>query len=202
MTFLRTTLIGGVVFLVPISVLILIFGKAYKLMVRVSEPLSRWLPVETIAGIAKANLLALIAIILVCFVAGLLYKSRIMSRLVRSLESGFLNLIPGYIFIKGFTDGLVDDDEEHLTPIMVRFDDAWQVAFQVEVLADNRVVLFLPGAPNPWSGSIMIMSEDRVQPIETTMAGAIRNLRSLGRGSRELLSTVIIDKNSTPFEQL
>ena len=187
-------------FLIPISICVLILGKAHKVMVKLAAPLADWLPIDTVGGVAKANLLAVIAIVVVCFVAGLLSKSRLASRLVESLESGFLQSIPGYTVIKGLTGGLAGDDEENqLTPVLARFDDAWQVAFRVEHLADGRVVLFMPGAPDPWSGSLMIMEEERVQPLDRTMAAAVRNVRALGRGSSELLSIETIDeKGKTP----
>jgi uncharacterized membrane protein len=189
MNFIKTTLIGGILFLIPISICVLIIGKAYKVMVRLAAPLADWLPIDTVGGIAKANLLAVIAIVAVCFAAGLLSRSRLASRLIESLESGVLHSIPGYTFIKGLTGGLAGDDEEtHLAPVLARFDDAWQIAFQVEHLSDGRIVLFIPGAPDPWSGSLMIMSDDRVQPLDRTMAAAVRNIRALGQGSSELLS--------------
>ena len=189
MKFFKTTLIGGFLFLLPVSVCVLILGKAYRVMVRLAAPLADWVPVDTVGGIAKANLLAVIAIVAVCFAAGLLAKSRFASRLVEKLESGFLQSIPGYTFIKGLTGGLAgDDEEEQLAPVLAKFDDAWQVAFRVEHLTDGRVVLFIPGAPDPWSGSLLIMDEERVQPLDRTMAATVRNLRALGRGSGELLS--------------
>ena len=189
MKFLKTTLTGGIVFLLPVSVLLLILGKMHEVMVKLAAPLARWLPVDTVAGIAKADLLAIIAVVVLCFVAGLLSRSRLASRLVESLESRVLHSIPGYAFIKGLTGGLAGgNDEDNLSPVLARFDDAWQVAFRVEDLSDGRVVLFVPGAPDPWSGSIVIMSEGRVQSLDHTMAAVVRNLRALGRRSSELLS--------------
>jgi uncharacterized membrane protein len=79
--------------------------------------------------------------------------------------------------------------ERQLAPVLARFDDAWQVAFRVEKLADGRSVLFIPGAPEPWSGSLVIMEEERVQPLQQTMAAVVRNLRALGQGSDKLLSS-------------
>ena len=105
MNFIKTTLIGGIVFLIPISICVLILGKAHKVMVRLAEPLADRVPIDTVLGVAKANLLAIIAIVLVCFLAGLLSRSRLVSRWVESLESGILYSIPGYTFIKGLAGG-------------------------------------------------------------------------------------------------
>jgi uncharacterized membrane protein len=195
MNFLKTTLIGGIVFLIPISICVMILGKAHKIMVRLAAPLADWVPIDSVLGVAKANLLAVIGIVVICFVAGVLSKSRLASKLVESLESGILYSIPGYTFIKGLAGVLAGNKEEnHLSPVLARFDDAWQVAFQVEKLDDGRSVLFIPGAPDPWSGSIVIISEERVQLLDRTMAAAVRNLRALGRGSSDLLSTGFLDE--------
>lgn len=189
MKFLKTTLIGGFVFLVPISVLIFIIGKAYEIMVRLSEPAARWVPVDTVAGIAKANILALVAIVAICFLAGLISRSRLASRAVGNLEARFLNAIPGYSFIKGVTGGMVgiEEEESQPSPVLARFDDAWQIAFITERLGDGRVVVFVPGAPEPWPGSLLIMEEARIQPIDQSATEALRYIRALGRECREIL---------------
>ena len=190
MNFLKTTVLGGIMFLIPISVVVLILGKVYHLMARIAAPLANWIPIDEVGGIAKANLLAIIVMVLVCFLAGLASKSRLAARLVDSLESGLLQFIPGYAFFKGMTGTVAGDhDQAQLAPVLARFDDSWQVAFQADKLADGRVVLYIPGAPNPWSGSLVVVSEGRVQPLDRTMAAVVRNLRALGRGSGELLST-------------
>lgn len=184
-------------FLIPFAIVVVILGKVHRVMAKLLAPLAGLLPLDTIVGFAEADLLAVIAIVIVCFVAGLMSKSRLASRLVESLESGLLQFVPGYIFIKGLTGGLAGDNEENqMAPVLARFDDSWQVAFRVEQLADRRVVLFIPGAPNTWSGSLVIMDEERIQPLTQTMASAIRNLSSLGRGSDELLSEADVNAKS------
>jgi uncharacterized membrane protein len=188
MKFLKMTVIGGIVFLVPIIIVVIIVGKAFAIMTKLASPLAAWLPIDSVGGIALANLLAAAAIVVVCFVAGLVARSPFAVRTVESLESGVLSVIPGYAFIKGLTGSLTGGEEEkELAPVLARFDDAWQVAFQVERTADGRVVVYIPGAPDPWSGAVFVMTADRVEPLERTMAAAVRNIRSLGRGSAELL---------------
>ena len=61
--FLVTTLIGGAVFLVPVGVVLYIGYQAVLIMMLVAEPLARWINVDTVGGIALANLIALAAVI-------------------------------------------------------------------------------------------------------------------------------------------
>jgi uncharacterized membrane protein len=189
MNFLKTTFLGGIVFLIPIAVVVVILGKVLGVMVKLTAPLADLLPLDTFAGVAVVNLLAVIVIVLICFVAGLISKSRFTSRLVESLDSGLLQFVPGYAFFKGLTGEMAGKSEEtQLAPVVVRFDESWQIAFRVETLADRRVVLFLPGAPDAKSGSIQIVEEERVQPLNQTMSATVRHLKALGRESSKFFS--------------
>ena len=65
MHFLKATLIGGVAFLIPVVVLMVVFGKAFELMSRLAAPVQRFVPLELIGGIAVADLVAVLAMVLV-----------------------------------------------------------------------------------------------------------------------------------------
>jgi len=93
--------------------------------------------------------------------------------------------VPGYGFVKGFTDSIAQSDEESrgFKPVVARFDDNAQIAFEVERTPSGQVVLYLPGAPNPWGGSVVYVGADRVEPLDMSMPEAIRNIQHLGRGS-------------------
>jgi uncharacterized membrane protein len=50
--------------------------------------------------------------------------------------------------------------------VVVRFDDSWSIAFEIERVDDDRVAIFLPGAPDPWSGSMCVVTADRVALLQ------------------------------------
>jgi len=50
MKFLKTTVIGGVLFLVPIVVLTIVRAKAYGFMMAVAEPMAEFVPLEKSAA--------------------------------------------------------------------------------------------------------------------------------------------------------
>jgi uncharacterized membrane protein len=187
-TFLKTTVVGGIVFLVPIIILVMILGKAFGIMSQLAAPLADWIPTDTVDGIALANLLAVVAIIALCFLAGLIARSDRVSRAVEKLESNVLLSLPGYMFIKGLMGGLAGGDgETTMKPVLASFDDARQVAFEVERISGGQVVVYIPGAPDPWSGGLFVMEQERVEPLEISMTAAVKNIRTLGRGSTQML---------------
>lgn len=186
--FLKTTIIGGIVFLIPLIIIVAIIGKAFAIMEKVADPLSSMVPIDSVGGITIVNLIALSLILLVCFLAGLAARTVPAGKLVHFLESHILSHIPAYAFIKGMTASIAGaEDGTGMTAVLARLDEYSQVAFEIERVEGGNVIVYLPGAPNPWSGTVCVMTEDRIQPIDTTMMSAVQNIRHLGRGSGEFL---------------
>jgi uncharacterized membrane protein len=73
--FIRTTLIGGILFLLPIVVLIVVLGKAQTISGRIVAPVAERMPVPSVGGVAVARILAIVAIALFCFLAGLFART-------------------------------------------------------------------------------------------------------------------------------
>ncbi len=64
--FLKTMVVGGVLFLLPIVIFIAVIGKAIQLTDKLATPIARLLPVETIAGLAVVELIAVAILVLRC----------------------------------------------------------------------------------------------------------------------------------------
>lgn len=50
-SFIKTTVIGGLIFLIPFVIIVSILGKAIKTMVVVARPLDKMVQLESIGGI-------------------------------------------------------------------------------------------------------------------------------------------------------
>ena len=98
LNFLRATLVGGLLFLVPVIVLVAVVGKALEVAHKLTDPLAERLP---FAADDTPILLASVLLALVCFVMGLLAMTRPARIVVAWLETSFLSKIPGYVFLKG-----------------------------------------------------------------------------------------------------
>ena len=186
--FLKTTMVGGILFLVPIIIFIAVIGKALELTKKLAAPLSVLIPLDSIGNIAMVNLLALCIVLLICFLAGLAAKSTLARKSIGNLESRVLSKIPVYGLLKSKIDAIVQPEKtEGMKPVLARFDDSWQIAFEVERIQGGGVAIYLPGAPDPWSGSVCFVTEDRIQPLELTLLPVLRTLKGLGKGSNEQL---------------
>jgi uncharacterized membrane protein len=186
---IKSTLVGGALFLIPLVVIAVVLGKAYQLATLVAEPLSGVLPVHRVGGVVLADLLAVLVILLLCVVAGLLARLKVVADRVRRLDQAFIELVPGYAVAKSTLSGVADveDGARDVTPVLVRFDDYEQIAFEIERTTAG-VVVFLPGAPSAWSGASVLIAPERVTALDLPPHQVIGLLRVLGRGTATALA--------------
>ena len=189
--FIKTTAIGGLLFLVPMVVLAVILKKAYSIMLLVAVPLGRLIPIETIGGVALSNILAVLCIFVACFLTGLLAKSKPGKATFNLIDAKLLLFFPGYSYLKSLTSSFTDERDEGkvLKPIIAKLDDQSQLAFEVEHADDGTVVVYVPGAPDSRSGNVVYLTPDRVEPLDITFGEVTKSLRQFGRGSVAWLST-------------
>jgi len=194
--FIKTTIIGGLLFLVPVVVLIIVLAKAADLMLLVAEPLADFIPLDSIAGVAVANIIAVVVVLLICFIAGMVARRAFIQTTVESIENKVLSKLPGYVLIKGMLSGLQEHDAHTLHPVLISFNSAARIGLEIERLDDGRVVVMTPSSPNPWSGMVHIMAADRVQRLELPITAYMENVERFGQGTSELLRKTAGEANA------
>jgi uncharacterized membrane protein len=187
--FVLTTVIGGVLFLVPVVFLGMILAKAAGFMMVIAEPMAAWTPVDSIGGVALANLIAIAAVILLCFLAGLIARHALAGKFVKILESKVLINIPGYSMVKGIAGGFDASEKEGLKPVALQLGTAERVGFEMQKLPDGRSVIYIPSAPSPWSGITQVLPPEQVTYLDVPVTKIIEITESYGHGVGELLSS-------------
>jgi uncharacterized membrane protein len=146
------------------------------------------LPFQDVGGIALASLAAVLLVLLLCFGAGLLARAAAGRAFAARFENRLQTLYPRYSVIKAMSQGLHGAlGQSVLRPVMASFDDHQLMAFDMERLDDGRVVLYLPGAPDAWSGSVALVAADKVEPLDIDSAELAKALQGLGLGTAALL---------------
>ena len=187
--FLRATVGGGLFVLVPVVLISIVIGHAAQFAYEVIYPLVQWLPVKSISSVSLAFLLSIVALVLICFLAGLLARTAISRWFVGSLEQLILSFVPSYGLMKSMGQGWIGvTTEEPHQPVLVRLDDAAQLGFVMDTLADGRCVVFVLDVPTPWSGSLLFVEASRIEPLSITTKQAIECLRRLGVNASKILN--------------
>jgi uncharacterized membrane protein len=183
-----TTLIGGVVFLLPLIVVLYVLGQGLALAAHAVQPLVGLLPDKSVGGITFASVAALALLLLLCFGAGLLARAAAGQAFSARFEDKLQTLYPRYSVIKAMSQGLHGAlGKKLLKPVLATFDDNQVVGFDIERLDDGRVVLYVPGAPDAWSGSVLLVAPQRVQPLDIDAGDLAKALQGLGLGMAGLM---------------
>jgi uncharacterized membrane protein len=135
-----------------------------------------------------AGLLAVLILLGLCFGAGLLARAAIGRTLSQNFEDRLQAIYPRYTVIKGMAHGMAGvNTDDGLKSVLVTFDDHQLLALEVERLGDGRVVIFAPGSPDPWSGNVLLVAPERVQPLAASVADLNHALKGIGHHCAPLL---------------
>ena len=191
--FLRTTAIGGLLFLLPLIVVGALIGQVVPIVMTIAESLGEILPgfVKTPGGIALLILLAIGVLLLLCFTAGILASKSFGRSLSEAFEKKLVLLFPRYAILKDQMADSIGGNQArpHMKPVLVRFNDSKRIAFETERNQNaDCVTVYLPGSPDPWAGTVALVSTDRVEFLKADFGEAVATCEQLGRGSTELLA--------------
>jgi hypothetical protein len=92
--FIKTTVVGGLVFLIPAAIVVVVVGKVIGALRVLAKALAPFFGIESFAGGVVLDLVALAVTMLLCFVAGLLARGASARRMREKLDTTLLNSFP------------------------------------------------------------------------------------------------------------
>jgi uncharacterized membrane protein len=185
----KTTLIGGLLVVLPIYLSILMVAKTLSAIVALLAPVTATIP----AGAQFRQVIAVLIVLAVCFVAGIVVRTGPGLRAKNVLERSVLERIPGYALVRGLTARVSGDQREGaFRPALVEIEDALAPAFIIEELDDGRYTVLVPSVPTPAAGSLFILPRERVHLVDVPFTQAIKVISKWGTGAGELAKGVSV----------
>jgi uncharacterized membrane protein len=194
--FLRTTLIGGVVALAPLTLIVLVFRWVINLIGRTLTPL-----VDRILQDPDPNpyykfaiyLVSFAAILLFFFIIGLIVRTRL-SRFLNRAEDRYLLKIPGYKLVKETVQQFFGKNRSFFKEVVL-VDIFNTGALMTGFITDDQgdiISVFIPTGPNPTSGNIYHLQKDRVTRTSAPVDLGMKTIISCGAGSAEVFASASI----------
>ncbi len=179
--FLKTTALGGMLFLLPVLVIAVLVGQVAPLIVQVIEAVVGRLPLHTPAGIALLVGLSLVLLVLICFLAGLAARVSIGRRLGHWLERQLIAFFPRYAIIRNQLADRVGSEPGgvQLKPVLIRWNEHRQLGFETD-RANGWCAVYLPGAPDTWAGKVVFVDSQRITPLQMEFSQAVSLCERLG----------------------
>ena len=176
----KTTLIGGLLVVLPIYLSILLLAKTLAGLMALLSPVTAAIP----AGAQFRQVIAILIMLAVCMLAGLLVRTGVGLRAKNAFERSVLEKIPGYSLVRGLAERVSGDAREgSFQPALVEIEDALSPGFIIEELEDGRYTVLVPSVPTPAAGALFILPKERVHIIDVPFTQAVKVISKWGVGA-------------------
>lgn len=189
-TFIKTSILGGLAVILPTVLLVLLFRWLFRWITGIIQPLTNLLISKGQFQEIIADILAIAIILVICFVVGVVVKTRAGQFIQENLEKRVLQLAPGYPMIKSVVMQFIGKERSPFSSVaLVRpFENTTLLtAFITDVHEDGRYTVFVPTGPNPTSGFIFHLQPELVHPVNVPVDEVIKSVIACGMGSKILL---------------
>ncbi len=189
--FVKSTLIGGVLVLLPVAIFAFVLAWVFNAVHRVIGPLTKWVTPESTFQIVLADVLVVLVLVCVCFLVGAVVRTRLGTWLYLLIETNLLRRTPGYSMIKETVSQFLGKKKSPFSSVAlarVFGNDTLVSVFITDTHDDGSYTVFMPTGPNPTSGNIYHLRRENVFPVDVSVENAMRSIISCGAGSSLLIA--------------
>jgi len=189
--FIKTSLIGGIAVILPITILFLIFRWIFNFTIRIIQPLTNLVVARSHLQELAADVIVLGIILSTCFLVGVIVKTKMGRFIHEHIDMRLSQLVPGYSTIKLTVTQFFDRKSAPFSSVALvqAFDDEnLMTAFITDTHPDGTYTVFVPCGPNPTTGYILHMKNEYVHPVPVSVEVALRSVISCGAGSQPILA--------------
>ena len=181
--FIKTTLLGGALVITPVAAIVFILAKVAKVLRAALEPLADKLP----HSVHFPYLIEIVAVIAICFVAGLLVRTASGRWFGGLVERHVFEKLPGYTLIKAMTGrSLGGTMDQSAIPALIDMEEGLVPGLIVERHEDGYVTVFVPSPPVPTVGQAYVFETSKVHPVDISLPKFVSCIARWGVGSQEM----------------
>jgi len=193
-TFLRTTLFGGFLIVLPIVILLMVLNWMFEAMTGYIRPITNLLIETTRTNEFVASFFAFVLIILIFFLVGLFVKTELGKFSIELFEKKFLSKIFGYKIIKETVLQIFGEEKNLFKAVaLVKLfgNETLMTAFVTDEHPDGSYTVFIPSGPAPTAGFVYHVKKEQITIIDIPVDQALRTILSLGGGSKKIIEKYI-----------
>jgi uncharacterized membrane protein len=188
--FLRTTLVGGFTFLLPLVLMAWLLQKAMKLAGQLAKPALALLPESLAGGVIIGAIETATALLIIAFAAGLMARTELGQRFMAWVENSLVGSMPQFNFVRGIAESVDESHDSNVDVVLVPADAGWALGLVFEPGDGAVVPVFLPGAPQWTSGSVVFADRANVRPAGIDFVEAMKIMKKLGVGSGNVVKAL------------
>ncbi|MBK7408155.1 MAG: DUF502 domain-containing protein [Saprospirales bacterium] len=187
--FLRTTLFGGAIVVLPLTIFILLAKLVFDFLRSIIAPISDLIKLPYITSHVLTDLITLALIIVFFFLVGLFVQTRLGKGIVSLVENELFNRLPLYGTIKETVLQFTGAKKMPFSQVVLvepYGNNTKMYGFIADEHDNGKFTVFVPTAPNPTNGFIFYLESNQVQFVDVKPEDAIRMIIGIGTGASKL----------------
>jgi uncharacterized membrane protein len=193
----RTTMVLGLASILPLVLIAWVLYWLYNFIIYQVQPVAELISLGVHIDIIIASLITVGLILLICFLLGVVVRTRIGRFFHNQIEKNILRRIPGYTVTK---EVVLTFSGEQETPFSCAVlcspfgGKAWMTGFITDRTRNRGVItVFVPTGPNPTSGNIYHLPAEDVIELKGKVEQGIKTVIGCGAGSCGLIEDSTLD---------
>jgi uncharacterized membrane protein len=192
--FIKTSILGGLAVILPSIVLILIFGWLFNRITDIIQPVTNLMIAKGQFREIVADVLVIAVILAICFVVGVVVRTKAGQFIQDNLEKRILHMAPGYPTIKSIVMQFIGKKRSPFSSVALvqAFgNETLMTAFVTEAHENGTYTVFVPTGPNPTSGLIFHLPKKYVHQVKVSVEETMRSVLGCGAGSTNLIKAFL-----------
>ena len=187
---IKTSLLGGIVVILPSTIMFLVFSWIFKKTTGLIQPLTSLLIKHSPLPEIFADLIVILIILIVCFFVGIFVRTRLGTWIYHAVENNVLKVAPGYTLVKETVLQFLGNKKSPFsTVVLARIfnNDTLATAFVTDFHDNGMHTIFVPTGPNPTSGNIYHIHEQYLYFLDVSVEETMKSIIGCGAGSNRLI---------------
>ncbi len=178
----RRILSGGILFLIPLTILVFLFGKFYAMIHPLAEKLGEVFGEHVFLGVTTVSVTGFVIILLLAYLSGWLLQRGLLNFWGPKMEETLFRLIPSLQMFKYRVLPEADIEKLLWKAILLPEDNYFRIAFITDDSQPDHLSIFVPDAPRMDAGEVRLIKKSEFKGIEISMKKAMNGLYHYGRG--------------------
>lgn len=189
--FIKTTLLGGIIVILPVVLTYFFLSWLFNFATGIIEPITRKVIEASKMQKFIADLIVIAVIIIICFIIGLIVKTRLGRFIFGTIEDKILEVAPGYNIFKETIKQFLGKERKpfsRVALVQVFENSTLMTGFVTDEDEKNGYyTVYVPSGLNPTTGLIYHVKAQYVHIVDVPVDNTMRSIISCGGGSQELL---------------
>jgi len=186
--FVKETFINGIIFLIPITVVLVLFSGAISGAVSFFMAMQSNKMVLEFGGLPVLVLAALLFVVALVFLVGVLIRFAFFKSFNAWLENQVLAMVPGYNLYKGMMEEKLHIKTPGGKAVLVQWNESQQLGVQIEKNDNGTCTVYFSNASLTGGGTIHIVPENLVTELDMPLSELQEVTNKFGAGLGKYLA--------------